>query len=65
LQKSEKEKKLFEMDGMHLAIIIFLCFPTGVTADEIIRSLGDNAAFGSLKKLLKQAEDTEVVPVWH
>jgi hypothetical protein len=35
----------------------------GISADEIIKSLGDNAAFGSLKKLLKQVEDTDLVPV--
>lgn len=52
------------MDGMlSLANEFPTHHPTGVSAEEIIKSLGDSAAFGSLKKLLKQVEDTEVVDV--
>ena len=51
------------MEGRIPSNYIFRFYVLGISADEIIRSLGDNAAFGSLKKLLKQVEDTDLVPV--
>jgi hypothetical protein len=34
-----------------------------ISSEELIKSLGDSASFGSLKKLLNQVDDIDVVDV--
>ena len=45
---------------VHCSVVIS---SLGISAEDLIKSLGDTAMFGSLKKLLKQVDEVDVVDV--